>query len=368
MAKELITDKIEKQGVNIIITVNRNKPIIYNVVEKTITSYTGRKLVGLQSTLQCLCKTQVEWAIYNTLRDVNTVSRRTEKIDNLIPWISYPELFENRQYNSYAMPSRCPKGFVNWLKENPEKPLSEKSLNEFLVEKAITQMSAEDKEFLQLLEDNVVFYSTHMVRFKKDYVGLPTEHRKLFRQIFRSSIKTICFSLGQDLTAFYYAIMRREYGYEEYPENWYEIVNPDRTFKQNHELLKIAIDKQLEKDIIATEDKGRVITELSNDEFTIVVPEKLEDLIDEGKQQHNCVGSHYNKSIANGENFVYFIRHTENKEKSYITSRFNINCRRTIETLTIFNRQYYDNNATKLIKKIDEKLKEIFCNEISLSF
>lgn len=362
MAKELIAEKIEKQGVNIIITVNRDKPIIYNVVEKTMTSFSGRKLIGLQSTLKYGCKTPIECVMYNALRYVNTATRRTEEIDNVIPWISYPELFVNRQYNSYSLPRSCPKGFVNWLKENPEKPLSDNSLNDFLVERALDQLSTEDKELLQLLEDNTVFYASGMKRFKADYVGLPTEHRKLFRQIFRSSIKTISFHLGQDITSFYYAIMRREYGYRDYPENWYEIVNPDRTFQQNLELLKIAMDKRLENAIIETENKGRIITELSNDEFTIVVPEKLEDLIDEGKQQHNCVGSHYNRSIADGENFVYFIRHTENKEKSYITNRFNIGYGRTTETLTTFNRNYDDNNATELIKKIDEKLKEIFWN------
>lgn len=362
MAKELITEKIEKQGVNIIITVNRDKPIIYNVVEKTIVSFTGRKLVGLQSTLKCVCKTRLECAIYNALKCADTLRGRTFEIDSLIPWISYPELFENRQYNSYAMPSKCPKGFVNWLKENPNKPLSEDSLNEFLVEKTLDQLSTEDKELLKLLEDNVVFYVSAMKKFKADYATMTAEQRKLFRQIFRSTTKTICFNLANDLTTFYYAIMHREYGYREYPTNWYEIVNPDRTFRQNVELLKIAMDKKLEKDIIATEDKGRVITELSNDEFTIVVPEKLEDLIDEGKQQHNCVGSHYNRSIANGENFVYFIRHTEDKTKSYITNRFNIGYGKTTETLTTFNRMYDDDNATQLIKKIDEKLKEIFWN------
>ena len=361
MAKDLIAEKIEKQGVNIVITVNRDKPIIYNIVEKTITSFSGRKLMGLQSTLKYGCKTPLECVIYNALRCVNTVNRRTSEIDLLIPWISYPELFENRRYNCYAMPRSCPKGFVNWLKANPDKSLSDTSLNEFLVERALDQLSTEDKELLQLLEDNAVFYGTQISRFKADYVNMPTEHRKLFRQIFRSSAKAICFRLGQDLTSFYYAIMRREYGYRDYPENWYEIVNPDRTFQQNLELLKIAVDKRLEQKIIKTEDKGRIITELSNDEFTIVVPEKLEDLIDEGKQQHNCVGSHYNRSIADGENFVYFIRHTEDKTKSYITNRFNIGYGRTTETLTTFNRMYDDDNATQLIKKIDEKLKEIFC-------
>lgn len=361
MAKELIAEKIEKQGVNIIITVNRDKPIIYNVVEKTMTSFSGRKLMGLQSTLKYGCKTRLECAIYNALKYVNTTYRRTEEIDNLIPWISYPELFEgNRQYNSHSLPRSCPKGFVNWLKENPDKSLSDNSLNDFLVERVLDQLSTDDKELLQLLEDNTVFYASGMKRFKADYVGMTAEQRKLFRQIFRSSIKTISFHLGQDITSFYYAIMRREYGYRDFPENWYEIVNPDRTFAQNLELLKIAMNKRLEKEIIETEDKGRVITELSNDEFTIVVPEKLEDLIDEGKQQHNCVGSHYNESIARGENFVYFIRHTENKAISYITNRFNIGYGRTTETLTTFNRTYNDTNATELIKKIDEKLKEIF--------
>lgn len=360
MAKELIAEKIEKQGVNIIITVNRDKPIIYNVVEKTITSFSGRKLIGLQSTLKYNCKTRLEYAIFSALKYVNTLNRRAEEIDCLIPWISYPELFENRIYNAYSMPKSCPKGFVNWLKENPDKALSDDSLNEFLVEKAFDQLSTDDKELLQLLEDNNVFYTNAMRRFKADYVNMTSEQRKLFRQIFKSSTKAICFRLAQDLTNFYHAIVHREYGFTSYPENWYEIVNPDRTFAQNLELLKIAINKRLEKEIVATEDIGREITELSNDEFTIVVPEKLEDLIDEGNQQHNCVGSHYNESIARGENFIYFIRHTEDKTKSYITNRFNVGYGRTTESLTTFNRYYDDNNARELIKQIDEKLKELF--------
>ena len=50
----------------------------------------------------------------------------------------------------------------------------------------------------------------------------------------------------------------------------------------------------------------------------IIVPERLVDLIEEGKAQHNCVGG-YMERVAKGETDVVFVRRTAHPEKSYIT-------------------------------------------------
>ena len=67
------------------------------------------------------------------------------------------------------------------------------------------------------------------------------------------------------------------------------------------------------------------------DNYIIKVPQSTEDLIDEGRQQNNCVGSFYNDSIMKGKDLIYFIREKNNPKKSYVTCRYNIAYNETIE-------------------------------------
>ena len=56
----------------------------------------------------------------------------------------------------------------------------------------------------------------------------------------------------------------------------------------------------------------------SDEYLQVIVPEKPEDLINEGRNNHNCVGSYISRH-ANGACSVFFIRKKEDIEKSYIT-------------------------------------------------
>lgn len=57
---------------------------------------------------------------------------------------------------------------------------------------------------------------------------------------------------------------------------------------------------------------------VETEELEIVFPTCANDLIEEGKNQHNCVGSYINR-ILNGECIVVFVREKHNPTSSYIT-------------------------------------------------
>ena len=58
--------------------------------------------------------------------------------------------------------------------------------------------------------------------------------------------------------------------------------------------------------------------EYSNNTYTIIVPKDLYELVIEGRSLHHCVGS-YTKSVSNGNEYILFLRHTNDLQKSFIT-------------------------------------------------
>lgn len=67
------------------------------------------------------------------------------------------------------------------------------------------------------------------------------------------------------------------------------------------------------------------------DNYIIKVPQSTADLVDEGRQQNNCVGSFYNESIMTGKDLIYFIREKNNPKKSFVTCRYSIAYNETVE-------------------------------------
>ena len=103
---------------------------------------------------------------------------------------------------------------------------------------------------------------------------------------------------------------------------------------KNYKLLK---DKELQEKIEKNQKRIKELETLVYKDYWFIVPTTLEELVDEGKQQHNCVGSYYNNSISRGEDFIYFIRKKNEPEKSYITCRFNVARNETKEARYKFN-------------------------------
>lgn len=57
---------------------------------------------------------------------------------------------------------------------------------------------------------------------------------------------------------------------------------------------------------------------LSNQELQIVCPKRANDLVDEGKALHHCVGSYIDK-VAEGRCLIVFVRRVEEPKKPYVT-------------------------------------------------
>lgn len=141
----------------------------------------------------------------------------------------------------------------------------------------------------------------------------------------------------------------------------YYTLDLNRGLYHNRELARTALDKH-RNEILATQlRKLNFINGLKfgeNDEYTVVVPQSQEDKIAEGRMQNNCVGSYYDNSIIYGENYIYFLRKTDNVNHSYITCRYNTHSHDTVEARYVNNRGVYDGVETEILATISKIITE----------
>lgn len=125
---------------------------------------------------------------------------------------------------------------------------------------------------------------------------------------------------------------------------------------KNYTLLR---NKELQEKIEKNQNRIKELETLVYKDYYFIVPTTLEELVDEGKQQHNCVGSYYNDSMSRGEDFIYFIRKKNEPEKSYITCRFNVERNETKEARYKFNDGDIRMEDKEAILKSEDFIKKI---------
>lgn len=84
---------------------------------------------------------------------------------------------------------------------------------------------------------------------------------------------------------------------------------------REYTLRKQEIDN---KAIKAMADRHRNALAFENDDYVVIIPETADEIINEGKNQHNCVGSYVRDVIRENCNIV-FVRQKSNPNVSYIT-------------------------------------------------
>lgn len=92
---------------------------------------------------------------------------------------------------------------------------------------------------------------------------------------------------------------------------------------------------------------------VANGTYTIVVPQGIADLQNEGSMQNNCVGYYYNNSIVEGRYHILFVRKTNSIDKSYITCRLDAKTHEVYEFRYKNNAQALNNKNASLIKEIE---------------
>lgn len=125
---------------------------------------------------------------------------------------------------------------------------------------------------------------------------------------------------------------------------------------KNYKLLK---NKGLQEKIEKSQKRIKELETLVYKDYYFLVPTTLKELIDEAKQQYNCVGSYYNDSMAEGRDFIYFIRKKNEPKKSYITCRFNVNGNETKEARYRFNDSDIRGEDKEAILKSEDFIKKI---------
>lgn len=255
-----------------------------------------------------------------------------------IEWLyNYPELLSNNlcDYDAYDL-EECPKGYINWLIKNNEM-ITGGSVREYKNE---LKYSAIPFNILKNIEER--YKSEEMLPICDDLFKNVN-----FKKVLKNSFEKMELSILEDFIELLRNIIdTKRNDYKDY-------IDTNRTIKDN------IVNMQLLKweNLCANLKRMNFINGLEIDKYIIVVPQTIEDLILEGKNQNNCVGHYYNNSIEKGENLIYFIRNKEHKEKSLITCRYNIKSKKTVEYRTKNN-----NSTTKeqdtIIKSIDKIIKE----------
>lgn len=88
--------------------------------------------------------------------------------------------------------------------------------------------------------------------------------------------------------------------------------------------------------------------------MTILVPGSSYDIIKEGQQQRNCVGS-YVRSVAEGSSIVFFIRESDSPDESFVTAEYRNG---------YLSQCYYAANRYVPEDTVEHKIAVMFANEL----
>ena len=148
----------------------------------------------------------------------------------------------------------------------------------------------------------------------------------------------------------------------EMPELWKEVKPQGDFFKVYERIYKIYCLKEnngyLEQ-ITKNESQILEIEDMTTENYCVVVPRSLEELIVEGQQQNNCVGYYYCDDIAENYSLIYFIRRKDNKSKSVYTCRYDTLENETVEFRGFNNSAITEDEVLSFLKKIDYRLRSI---------
>lgn len=87
---------------------------------------------------------------------------------------------------------------------------------------------------------------------------------------------------------------------------------------RNHRLCLDEIQKRQFTEAVAKDDYGRLAWTSANGQWAVVIPEKPDDLVEEGRKQSHCVGS-YITYVSEGAYRICFLRQTADLEKPVLT-------------------------------------------------
>jgi hypothetical protein len=237
----------------------------------------------------------------------------------------------------YDVPEKNPKGFVEFCFNN-KFLLSQNNLEIYQIVKKNNLINDRDKLFqLKWIYNNtIIYFPTLEALTRKQILTILKLHSKTREPLFSELMSFLNFN----------------------PDGVFELIDSGKDIKKIIQFLKDKENEEINRGIKATQTfYSPAIDGIIHGDLIVVVPQSIEDLIDEGTQQHNCVGEYYNERIAEGEDFIFFIRKKSNPKESYITCRYNISDEELAEINTRFNGEEYTSEEYEFALKMADLLK-----------
>lgn len=264
--------------------------------------------------------------------------RKNDKLYSLA--ISNPNLNISFDYSG-----DIPEGFVDFCLKN-DRTVNTNSYNSF-------QLSKKNKDYPEDVRLLVAQFDKRI-----DNSKLPKEYVVKILRCYKNSL----LKYGEDAFDGCYKLSNMFGSIADYPE-LIKLIDTQSSFTlvakavdKNYILLK---NKKLQEKIEKSQKRIKELETLVYKDYCFLVPTTLEELVDEGEQQHNCVGSYYNVSMAKGNDFIYFIRKKNEPKKSYITCRFNVNENEIKEARYRFNDSDIRGEDKEAILKSENFIKKI---------
>lgn len=136
---------------------------------------------------------------------------------------------------------------------------------------------------------------------------------------------------------------------EKFPMNLYEL--HDKLAVHAQEQKNAATSKKIHE---VKETITKIVKQdaIENDEYVIILPDDVSDVIKEANAQHNCVASYIQK-MANRNTLVFFVRKKNDPNTPWITAEFN---KRLIQIVYKYNRSVRETDILKFVNKFTKAL------------
>ena len=259
-------------------------------------------------------------------------------------WLfSYTDLIEDYS-DMISINFDCPKGYINFLKEHNLTINQETYIKYIMLDKLHGNLRAVDM-YYKFMHKIMALHNTKFTYFLNNFTFIEKLNKSYIVSAKNFEIYSNIIRDMKDILDYAYALKDLT------------IIDTNRGINYNFKLYSMAYGERQNTILNNNLKRLNFLNGLTFNDYVIVVPQRLSDLQNEGKQQNNCVGYYYNNSIKRGENLIYFMRKIDNPKKSVVTCRYNIDDNRTVEH-KIFNNSWTDNEQEEIISKIDEIIRK----------
>lgn len=250
--------------------------------------------------------------------------------------------FDLRSFSNASIPPTCPKGYIEYCYSNNLNPFYDRNLQQFNINTKL------GKFWGNFITDRI--YRERYDLAIECLMKLPAE--KIVNRIKREIFMEGNMRALSDAEDFLEDAIDYKYCLDHF------VFDENRSLRKNHEALSELANQEKNARLAEKLQTLNFLNGLTEAGYTIVVPQSLSDLQNEGRQQNNCVGHFYNPSILRGENLIYFIRRTDRPAHSYMTCRYSVQSGKTVEYRLVNNNSVRDSADIAFVEKISKLIKE----------